>query len=115
MGMAKYQNKKTMADERLFDSKKEALRYLYLRQLEREGTIRGLECQKTFELIPSQRDSITKRVLERACCYKADFCYIGPTGKMVVEDVKSPATKTPEYIIKRKLMLWIHKIRVREV
>lgn len=115
MDMAKYQNKKTIADNRLFDSKKEALRYLYLRQMEREGVIRGLECQRVFELIPSQRDAETKRVLERACSYKADFCYIDGSGRMVVEDVKSPATKTPEYIIKRKLMLWVHKIRVREV
>lgn len=113
--MAKYQNKKTMADNRLFDSKKEALRYLYLRQMERDGVIHGLECQKTFVLIPSQRDGTTKKVIERACSYKADFCYIDSSGKMVVEDVKSPATKTPEYIIKRKLMLWVHKIRVREV
>ncbi len=113
--MAKYQNKKTMAENRLFDSKKEALRYLYLRQMEREGVIRELECQKTFVLIPPQRDGTTKKVIERACSYKADFCYIDGRGNTVVEDVKSPATRTPQYIIKRKLMLWVHKIRVREV
>jgi hypothetical protein len=51
-------------------------------------------------------------VIERACVYKADFVYI-ENGRMVVEDVKG--CKTPEYKLKRKLMLWVKGIRIREV
>lgn len=113
--MAKYRNRKVMIDGLEFDSKKESLRYLYLRQMERDGAIRELECQKTFLLIPAQMDEQTGKVIERACTYKADFSYIDASGRPVVEDVKSPITRTPQYIIKRKLMLQVHKIRVREV
>ena len=53
-------------------------------------------------LIPKQeRDG---KVVERAVVYKADFTYRDEeTGQDVVEDVKSKATKTRDYIIKRKL------------
>ena len=32
---------------------------------------------------------------------------------MIVEDAKG--VRTPEYVIKRKLMLWVHGIKVHEV
>ena len=38
-----------------------------------------------------------------------------PHPKTVVEDVKSPVTKTDKYIIKRKLLLKLYGIRIREV
>lgn len=48
--------------------------------------------------------------------YKADFvyevCQPDGTWKRVVEDTKG--AKTKEYIIKRKLMLFIHGISVKE-
>ena len=52
------------------------------------------------------------KVLERATYYVADFVY-EENGKKVVEDTKG--VKTKDYILKRKLMLWVHGIRVREV
>ena len=44
--------------------------------------------------------------------YAADFVYT-EDGQTVVEDAKGVRTK--EYIIKRKLMLYIHGIQVKEV
>jgi len=117
----KYHAKKTVVDGMTFDSRKEADRYIQLRTLEKAGEIEGLQMQVEFELIPAQYgpDRITptgkhKRgpLLERAVKYKADFVYTNH-GETVVEDVKG--FKTKDYIIKRKLMLWRHGIRISEV
>ena len=97
-----------------FDSHKEARRYQELRLMERAGLIRNLRMQFPFVLIPEQKDENGK-LLERAVTYKADFMYLTRDGKIVVEDVKSEATRTREYIIKRKLMLKVHGIRIKEV
>lgn len=93
-----------------FDSVKEYRRFCELRLIERSGAITDLQRQVKFELIPSQR--IGGKVIERACSYIADFVYI-ENGKKVVEDTKG--FRTPDYIIKRKLMLWVHGIRIKEV
>jgi len=50
-------------------------------------------------------------VVERACTYVADFSYT-ENGRRVVEDTKG--MKTRDYIIKRKLMLYVHGIRIKE-
>lgn len=105
--MNKYRNRKTEIGGIVFDSKREAQRYAELQLLQRAGKIRDLSMQVEFELIPKQDG-------ERACKYKADFVYhMADTGKMVVEDVKGKRTR--EYIIKRKLMLWRHGIKIVEV
>lgn len=110
--MTKYRNKKTVIDGMTFDSKKEARRYSELLLLERAGAIHNLQTQVKYVLIPSQRDPETGKVIERECAYKADFVYT-ENGKIVVEDTKGFRTK--DYIIKRKLMLKVHGIRIREV
>lgn len=107
----KYNSKKTVVDGQTFDSKKEATRYQELVLLEKAGVIKNLSRQVKFVLIPSQRDENGK-VIERECSYKADFVYT-EGGETVVEDVKGYRTK--EYIIKRKLMLHVHGIRIREI
>ena len=105
--MNKYRNRKTEIDGITFHSRKEGERYLELKMLQRAGKIRDLSMQVEFELIPKQDG-------ERACKYNADFVYyVADTGKMVVEDVKGKRTR--EYIIKRKLMLWRHGIKIVEV
>ena len=108
---AKYGNKKTTVDGIEFASRWEAERYLTLRDMERAGIISGLRLQVKYELIPPQkrRDGTT----ERACTYVADFVYHDRTGAEVVEDTKGVETK--EYKIKRKLMLYVHGIEIREV
>ena len=119
--MNKYRNKKIRVDGEVFDSKKEYRRYLVLKQLEKEGRIENLRRQVTFEIIPVLREpnTIGKRggvhpgkVIERKAVYVADFVY-KENGENVVEDCKGIRTK--EYILKRKLMLWRHGIRVKEI
>lgn len=112
--MTKYGNHKTNMAGIEFDSKKEAQRFLELRCMERAGEITALEHQVPFELLPSQKDKDGK-VIERAVRYTADFVYVDSAGRKVVEDVKSSATKTKDYILRRKLMLWRHGIRIQEV
>ena len=124
-GKNKYHNRKTKAvgDAFLFDSKREARRHSQLQVLLAAGAIRDLQRQVKFVLIPAQReaDIIGKRggrkqgkLIERECAYYADFVYIDcETGERIVEDTKGVRTK--DYIIKRKLMLYVHGIRIREI
>ena len=106
---SKYGAKKVTIDGITFDSRKEANRWLELSSLERVGKVSNLQRQVKFELLPSQR--VNGKVVERAVNYMADFVY-EENGQKVVEDTKG--FKTPEYIIKRKLMLWVHQIQVKE-
>ena len=108
--MNKYHSKKVSVDGAVYDSKKEYRRHQELLLLERAGAIKDLKRQVKFVLIPSQRDAGGK-LLEREVSYKADFAYT-EGGNLVVEDTKGFRTK--EYIIKRKLMLWVHGIRIFE-
>lgn len=129
--MSKYGSRKTVLHGIKFDSVKEARRYQKLLLLEKAGEIQNLERQKPFELIPAQYEEIPtgefykrgerkgqpkmKRIcVENSVVYNADFVYT-ENGKTVVEDTKSKATKTKDYIIKRKMMLYFHGIRIREV
>lgn len=112
--MSKYRNRKTTLAGMTFDSQKEAQRYLELRIMERAGEITDLQTQVPFELLPTQKDQDGK-TLERGVKYTADFVYIDGDGRRVVEDVKSAATKTKDYVLRRKLMLWRHGLSIREV
>lgn len=118
MKYRKYHNKKTIVDGIQFDSMKEMHRYCELKLLCKLGKIRNLELQKEFELIPAQYEytenngKSKKKCIERACKYKADFVY-EIDGKTIVEDTKG--YKTVEYVIKRKLMLYIHGIKIIEI
>lgn len=119
----KYKNKKVEIDGIVFDSKKEARRYQELLLLERNGIIKDIQRQVKFVLIPAQRepDSIGARggvhkgkVLENECSYIADFVYFDNiANEVVVEDTKGFRTK--DYVIKRKLMLKVHGIKITEV
>ena len=103
--MGKYKNVKTVLDGITFDSKKEATRYAELKLLAKSGLIQNLRLQVPFELIPKQQG-------ERAVKYIADFVYT-ENGETVVEDVKG--IKTDVYKIKKKLMLKVHGLRIKEV
>lgn len=123
----KYGNRKTIIDDIEFDSKHEAERYLELRFMQDKGIIHDLELQKKYLILPAQREVTTEvytkgphkgepklgKVIEKEIAYYADFDYYTADGEHVVEDAKG--VRTPEYIIKRKLMLWVHDIRIREV
>ena len=107
---SKFGNKKVVVNGIQFDSKREARRYLDLRAMEIAGQIQNLRLQVKYQLIPSQR--IDGKVVEREVTYVADFVY-EQSGKTVVEDSKGHRTK--DYIIKRKLMLSVWGIQIREV
>ena len=122
--MSKYRSKKITIAGETFDSQKEYKRFCELRLMERAGLIHNLQRQVKFLLIPTQYEhfprygkngkSLTpgKRVIEKECAYYADFVYT-ENGMDVVEDTKG--VRTAEYIIKRKLMLHIHGIKIQEV
>ena len=109
-GGVKYKNKKKQLDGITFDSTIEANRYRELKLLERAGKIKDLQRQVSYTLIPAQRDASGK-LIERSCRYVADFVY-RIDGETIVEDVKG--VRTPEYKIKRKLMLQLYGIRIKE-
>ncbi len=110
--MNKYKNQKCTVNGIVFDSKKEARRYGELLLMERAGTITDLQRQVTFELIPKQKDPDGGCV--RPATYIADFVYYDRERmQTVVEDVKG--VRTPAYTLKRKLMLYIHGIKIEEV
>ena len=120
----KYKSIKTTVNGIEFDSRKEARRYSELLLLQRAGVIRGLQMQVKYVLIPAQYETYERygkngqrlkdgqRLLEKECSYIADFVY-EENEKTIVEDTKG--VKTKDYIIKRKLMLYVHGIRVKEV
>jgi hypothetical protein len=124
--MSKYGNiKTTTSDGITHDSRKEANRWCELLLLQRAGKIYDLKRQVKYILIPEQyiyyerigkngrRLKDGKKVLEKECAYIADFVYTDTeTNTVIVEDTKGKKTK--DYIIKRKLMLWIHGIRIKE-
>jgi len=82
--------------------------------------------QVKFVLIPAQREWTNEiytkgkkkgcfkpgKILEKECSYIADFVYI-ENGRIIVEDTKGFRTK--DYVIKRKLMLHVHGIRIKEI
>jgi hypothetical protein len=103
--MSKYNNSKTVVDGISFDSQKEAARYQELKLFERAGEVSNIERQVEYQLIPKQPG-------ERAVKYIADFRYKTKEGQLIVEDVKG--YKTEVYKIKRKLMLYVHGIKIRE-
>ena len=126
--MSKYNNRTVvMPNGEVFDSQKEARRYLELKMLEKAGEISCLKRQVPFLLIPAQLEESHEvfkkgpnkgqpkpgKVIEKPVYYYADFTYtVYKTSEYVVEDAKG--VKTEGYILKRKLMLYVHKIRIKE-
>lgn len=102
-----------------YSSVKEANRADYLRLLQLGGKIRGLREQVPFELIPRQYD-VAGKLVEREVRYFADFDYEENMGvdwwTRVTEDVKGykKGQAYTMFILKRKLMLHVHGIRIRE-
>ena len=123
---SKYKSRKTTTSDGItFDSKKEAKRWGELNLLLAVGKIEGLERQVKFVLIPAQREpdkvgpkggKIKGALIEREVAYIADFVYF-ENGERVVEDVKGyrDGQAYAVFTIKRKLMLYFHGIRVKEV
>ena len=126
---SKYHSRKVTKDGETYDSIKEYRRYCELLVLQRAGAITELKRQVEFELLPAQFEDIPtgeiyrqgerkgqpkyKRVcVEKSVKYVADFVY-KENGKYIVEDTKG--FKTKDYILKRKMMLYFHNIKIKEV
>ena len=119
----KYGNHKVTYEGMTFDSKKELYRWIQLRTLEKAGKLSNLQRQKKFLLVPAQYEpdtvgprggKIKGKLIEKEVAYYADFVYFDEeTKEAVVEDAKG--VRTPEYVIKRKLMLYLKGYRIREV
>ncbi len=87
---SKYHSKKVIIDEEIFDSKKEARRYIELLMLQESGRISGLQRQTKFVLVPAQYEpettgprggKIKGKLLEREVAYYADFVYFDEEEK----------------------------------
>ena len=125
--MSKYKNKKVfLPDGTVFDSEKEYKRWCELRLLEKAGVIKNLQRQVPFVIFPTQYEEVARfskktgkqlksktKVAEKVCLYYADFTYL-ENENLVVEDVKSEATRTELYKIKRKLLLERYGIKIKE-
>lgn len=118
----KYNNRKIVVDGIVFDSAKEARRYSELLVLLKAGEISDLKRQVKYTLIPPQREPDTVgprggvrpgKLIEHEVSYVADFVYKDKDGNEIVEDTKGFRTK--DYVIKRKLALYLLGIRIREV
>lgn len=109
---SKYHNKKVNINGVVLASKLEAKRYTELKLLEKNGLIKDLVLQPSYELIPTfKKDSKTYR----KACYVADFSYYdNELGKTIVEDTKG--FKTPVYELKRKMFEYKYKdLTIKEI
>lgn len=90
-------------------SKAEYRRWELLKALESADQIRNLKRQISYDLRANEK---------KICKYVADFTYdeyCDGKWNPVVEDVKSKATKTRLYRLKKRLMWAIFKIDIREI
>lgn len=126
----KYHNKKITIGGLIFDSKKEAVRYKELKMLEKAGIIHDVQRQVKYVLIPAQYEPTSSvyvkgnnkgkpkkgKLIEQECAYYADFVYM-QGGNTIVEDVKGyrEGQAYNLFVIKRKLMLYVHGIIVKEL
>lgn len=120
-GFSKYGAKKVVNADGTFDSASEAFRWYELKGMAERGEIKDLQRQVKYVLIPTQKEPDTTgprggvikgKTIEKECAYFADFVY-ERDGEIIVEDVKGVAT--PEFNIKKKLMLERYGIRIQIV
>lgn len=105
---SKYRNVKTQRFGQVFDSKKEAERYLELRsQLER-GETKNLRRQVKYPFVLNT---------VKVATYIADYVYEDRWGNEIVEDVKGmkKGAAYQTFKIKQRLMLALYNIEVKEV
>jgi len=118
----KYHNKKIENAFGVFDSSLEYKRYLFLLDAQKRGVIRNLQRQVEYILIPNQyrtevvhlktKDKFVDKLIEQKVSYFADFVYM-KGDEVVVEDTKG--FRLPDYVIKRKMMLFMRGVHIREV
>jgi len=111
----KYQAHSVRVDGILFDSQREAARYGELKLLLHAGHIADLEIHPGFPLIVSEEGG-PPFVFHTVGMFHADFKYKdGRTGAWVIEDVKSPPTKTEAYKLRKRIVEARYKITIQEI
>ena len=105
----KYHARKTTVYGRTFDSKREAEVYLMLREKQRLGKIKNLECQPTYTLLEGFRDNQGKP--QKSITYTPDFLVEYDDGRREVIEVKG--VKTRDYLLRKKLFL--HMMRETDI
>ena len=129
----KYGNHKIKNAYGTYDSQLEYAWFIFLSNREKEGEITNLRRQVEYLLIPAQygteikhlktKDKEVRVLLERSCCSIADVGY-DRNGVHIVEDCKGEdkkykgrtfSTRTADFNIKKKLMLWVHHIQIKIV
>lgn len=121
MGYSKYRAKKVVVDGITFDSKKEGMYYLKLKEMEKKGEISNLRLQVPYELLPAlyhdevvhlkTKDKVVRKLIQRAVHYVADFVY-EKDGKDIVVDTKG--MRLSDYKLKKKMMRAILGIEIIE-
>lgn len=101
----KFRNIPTTLGGLRFASRAEAKRYGELLLMQRAGIITNIVCQPRFPL------SVNGVIIG---AYIGDFSY-NRDNALVVEDVKSAATRTATYRLKRKLLSAIYGIEIVEI
>ncbi len=102
IGFRKYGNTKTVYKGIKFDSKKEAARYHDLLLLKLAGEISDLQLQYKYPIVIGG---------VKICTYIADFTYMDKDGNKITEDSKG--VQTPEFRLKKKLMLACYGITIK--
>jgi len=98
----KYHAERTQADGVWFDSKREARRYRALKLLQLAGTVRWFCLQPRF-------------ILPAGLEYRADFIVAWKDGRVTVEDVKSPGTRTKVYRLKKRQVEALYQVKIEEI
>ncbi|MFZ4165285.1 DUF1064 domain-containing protein [Brevundimonas sp. NPDC058933] len=106
MKRGKFNNVKTVIDGMTFDSKGEAARYTVLKARQEAGEISDLKRQTSYRITVNG---------VKVCDYRPDFEYVLQDRTQIVEDFKSPATITPTFRLKVKLMKAVHGVDVKVV
>lgn len=106
--VGKYKANGRRIDGHWFASGYEADRYLQLKAMLETGKISKLELQPIYNIVIGG---------QHICSYRGDFRYLVPDPAIgfvrVLEDVKGFPTK--EYLLKKKLMLAVHKEKIFEL
>lgn len=109
----KYGVKRTRVNGIWFDSRKEAERYKLLKSMQMAREITDLELQPEYVLHVGEKPLIGDN--RRPRVMRLDFRYKDSDGVERIEDVKSPATKTPLYRLKKQMVEAWYRVKVEEV
>jgi hypothetical protein len=106
-GRQKFRARKCVIHGITFDSKKEALRYLVLKNKLDSGEISDLKLQYMYQVVVNE---------VKVAKYYADFVYKNKEGVEIIEDVKSTATaKDKYYRLKKRLVEAALGIKITEI